>query len=242
MNKKDFLNNTINIDYILDKIIDISILEQPFDDDLIEAISINKEQFENLDQDKLKYLFEKILMSQKPSFGIRLLEEVNLLGIFIPELQKCVGFNQRNPYHNYDVFDHILKVLDNTPLDLTLRWAALLHDIAKPLTFFLDKNGKGRFFGHDIKGAQVARKILGRLGYQEEFIKAVAALIETHMSRYNIMKEKGIKKLIDKVGEENIEKLFQLQRADIKGKREPYDFTNIEFIENMTKKFISSKE
>lgn len=242
MDKNDFLNNTINIDYILDKIIDISILEQPSENDLIEAISINKEQFKNLDQYKLKYLFEKILMSQKPSFGIRLLEEVNLLRIFIPELQKCVGFNQRNPYHNYDVFDHILKVLDNTPLDLTLRWAALLHDIAKPLTFFLDKNGKGRFFGHDIKGAQVAREILSRLGYEKEFIKDVAALIETHMSRYNIMKEKGIKKLIDKVGEENIEKLFQLQRADIKGKREPYDFTSVEVIENMAKKFISSKE
>jgi len=242
MNKNTFETKVINTKDILDQIIAVSTSEQPLGNDIREKINMNKELFQNLDQDEIKYLFEKNLMSKKPSHGIRLLEEVGLIRIFIPELQKCVGFDQRNPYHNFDVFNHILEVLDNTPLDLTLRWAALLHDIAKPLTFFLDKNEKGRFFGHDIKGAVVARKILIRLGYDEEFIRDVAALIETHMSRYNMMKEKGITKLINKVKEENIEKLFELQRADIKGRRGPHDFTKIEAIENMARKLINSND
>ncbi len=209
--------------------------------DLIESIKTNKEKFKTLDKQGVKNLFEQILMSQKPSSGIRILEDVGLLKIYIPELQKCVGFDQRNPHHNYDVFDHILAVLDNTPLDLTLRWAALLHDIAKPQTFFVDEKGKGRFFGHDIEGAKVAKDILNRLDYDERFSNEVAVLIKAHMSRYNNMKEKGVKKLINKVGKYNIEKLFQLQRADIKGRHGPYDFSRVEVIENMAKEIIDPK-
>jgi len=242
MNTNFIETRNISTKDILDKIIYASISEQRLENSIVEEIKISKELFQNLEKDEIKYLFEKILMSKKPSHGIRLLEEVGLIRIFIPELQKCVGFDQRNPYHNYDVFDHILEVLDNSPLDLMLRWAAILHDVAKPLTFFLDKNQKGRFFGHDIKGAHVATKILNRLGYEDKFVRDVAALIEAHMSRYNMMKEKGIRKLIDKVREENIEKLFELQRADIKGRRGPHDFTKVEAIENIARKLINSND
>lgn len=203
------------------------------------------EEDKNISPDNVleaKNLFEKTLMTEKPSSGIRELEKIGLIKTFIPELQKCVGFDQRNPHHDDDVFEHILKVLDNSPRELTLRWSALLHDVAKPITFFLDDSGKGRFFGHDRKGGELAREILGRFGYDKKVIEDVAVLVENHMCRYNIMKEKGVRKLIGKVGERNIEKLFKLQRADIKGRKGPHDYTNMRKLETMAEYIIKNDE
>ena len=81
----------------------------------------------------------------------------------MPELEICIGFDQHNPYHEKDVFNHTLDVIDNMENDLILRLAALFHDIGKPETFSLDKNGIGHFYGHNVKSAEITEKIMKRL-------------------------------------------------------------------------------
>ena len=101
-------------------------------------------------------------------------------GIIIPELMDSVGFNQKNPNHDKDVFQHSLCVLDNTPAILSIRLAALFHDIAKPSTFTLDDEGIGHFYGHQDEGRDMAAKILKRLKAPNKLINIVKTLIKEH--------------------------------------------------------------
>ena len=81
----------------------------------------------------------------------------------IPELTPCIGFDQRNPHHIYDIYTHIAHVVAAVPPTLTLRWAALLHDIGKPAVFSLDDKGCGHFYGHAPVSADIADTVLQRL-------------------------------------------------------------------------------
>ena len=108
-------------------------------------------------------------------------------------------------------------VVDNTEPKLTVRLAALLHDIAKPVTFSLDEKGIGHFYTHEVKGKEMCEYILKRLRYDNDTIKKVSNLVFDHMSRYSNLKKSTIKKVINRVGKENLEDLFNLQEADIKG-------------------------
>jgi tRNA nucleotidyltransferase (CCA-adding enzyme) len=107
----------------------------------------------------------KILLSAYPDEGFRLLHQTGLLKQVLPELELCHGFQQQNPHHSQDVFEHILTVVKNSPPELNLRWAAFLHDIGKPDTFSLDENGMGHFYEHHLKSCDLAETILTRLKF-----------------------------------------------------------------------------
>lgn len=158
----------------------------------------------------------KILLSKKPSYGIRLLHDLNILEIIIPELIDSVGFDQKNPHHEMDVFKHILCVVDNTPPLIELRLAALFHDIAKPSTFSLDEDGVGHFYGHQEEGEIMAETILNRLKTPRRLIANAKILIKDHMTQHNDYSKKGLKRLINRVGEDQIFNLLDLQYADMK--------------------------
>ncbi|WP_207751282.1 CCA tRNA nucleotidyltransferase [Anaeromonas frigoriresistens] len=159
--------------------------------------------------------FLKILLSDKPSNGIRLLVDTGVIKYIIPEIVDTVDFNQCNPHHDKNVFDHILCVVDNSPKDIELRLAALLHDIGKPDTFTKDEEGIGHFYNHDKVGAELSEKILKRLKAPKKAISLVSNLVKEHMIWHNDISDKGLKRLINRVGEENIIKLLTLMRSDI---------------------------
>jgi tRNA nucleotidyltransferase (CCA-adding enzyme) len=139
----------------------------------------------------------------------------------IPELREIIGFSQNNPYHIYDVFEHTLKVLENTPKILELRLAALFHDIGKSRCYSEDENKIGHFHKHEIISKELASTILKRLKYENKTIGFVCKLIEYH--DYPITNsEKSLRKLLNKFNDDRIELLFTLKKADICGQNPQY--------------------
>ncbi len=131
----------------------------------------------------------------------------------IPELQACVGFDQRNPHHEFDIFTHTAKVLEALPPTTELRLAALLHDIGKPETFSLDEDGVGHFFGHAHRSAALADTILRRLKAPTAMREEVVFLVKHHMDRYPL-EEKSARRCLSRHGLARMEALNFLRRAD----------------------------
>ncbi len=157
-----------------------------------------------------------------------LLDFAPILTQVIPELKPCLGFQQHNPHHIYDVYTHIAHVTAETPPELPLRWAALLHDVGKPPCFTEDETGTGHFYGHAKVSAQLANDILLRLKAPTALRKAVVTLVEQHMTELAPDK-RLLKKRLSRLGAETVRQLLQLQMADFgsKGSREPQKFDEI---------------
>ena len=131
----------------------------------------------------------------------------------MPELQASVGFDQKNHHHLYDVYTHTAKAVENVPGELSLRWAALLHDVEKPGCFVLDEQGVGHFYGHEKKSAETANAILRRLKAPTALRERVVFLIEKHMAPLEPDK-KYLRRRLSRWGMEALRQLLALQRAD----------------------------
>ena len=108
-----------------------------------------------------------------------MLDDLGLLLYTVPEVLEMHEM-ERGPHHYKEVYPHTLKVVDRTAPDLVLRWAALLHDIAKPATYGIT-NGEVHFFGHERVGARMARDILTRLKRPQELVDQVYQLVIEHL-------------------------------------------------------------
>lgn len=158
-----------------------------------------------------------------------LLDYADILAQAVPVLKPCIGFDQRNPHHAYDVFGHTAHVVNGTGTDLALRWAALLHDCGKPDCLWLDDNGVGHFTGHAQVSAQLADKALRELKAPTALREEVCLLIDQHMSPIEPDKRQ-LRRKIGKYGQETLSKMIQLQCADFYGKgdgEETDQFKNI---------------
>ncbi len=156
----------------------------------------------------------KILMSQKPSTGFNLMVKTGLLTHFLPELLE--GYRMRqNHYHRYTVFRHIMETLDRVRPVPALRLAALLHDIAKPRV--REKSGVNWvFFGHEKESAVLCEEIMTRLKFSKDMIRKVTNLVAKHMIGYHSgWSDRAVRRLIRRVGRDDIEDLMLLYRADI---------------------------
>lgn len=140
-----------------------------------------------------------------------------ILAAVIPELKPMLGFDQRSPHHAYDLFTHVAHVVAGVPAELTLRWAALLHDIGKVPTFTQDETGRGHFYGHAPKGAEMAEEVLLRLKAPTALRQQVVLLIEKHMTRLQPDK-KQLRRQIGRLGWETVEQILLLQEADMGSK------------------------
>ena len=140
-----------------------------------------------------------------------------VLASVIPELKPMIGFDQRSPHHAYDLYTHVAHVVSAVPEELTLRWAALLHDIGKVPTFTQDETGRGHFYGHAPKGAQMAEEVLRRLKAPTALRQQVVLLIEKHMLRLE-PDRKILRRRIGQLGWDTVEQLLALQKADMGSK------------------------
>ncbi len=154
-----------------------------------------------------------LLKADKPSIGFRYLLEIGALELIFPELIECVGVDQPGGYHKWDVFDHTMVCIDNAPGGLVVRLAALFHDVGKPQTRELVKDG-ATFYGHDRLSTKMTAEALKRLRYSNEIIEQVSKLVSRHMFS-DRAGEKGVRRLIKAVGTELIYDLLDLRRADI---------------------------
>lgn len=197
----------------------------------------------NVSMERIRDELCKILVSSQPVYGIKNIVELNLMDYIIPELKACVGFEQHNIHHDKDVYGHILSVVENVPNKLELRLAALLHDIGKPRCFSIGDNGQGHFYGHQKISADMTKDILKRLKFDNKTIDKVDKLVYNHMTRYNKLRTPNIKKFINKVGIDNLDDLFELQIADIKGSAKEYhSFDSVLNLKIKCEKILSEKQ
>ena len=132
--------------------------------------------------------------------------------VFIPELSPCVGFPQVSPYHCYDVYTHTAHVVENVRPDPVLRWAALLHDVAKPECFVF-RDGHATFHGHPEKSASMAETILTRLRADKKTIGAVCRLVYNHDRGISETRKSLLRLMADHPGDEAVA-LTELMEAD----------------------------
>ncbi|HEX9990395.1 MAG TPA: HD domain-containing protein [Chloroflexia bacterium] len=162
---------------------------------------------------------DKLLVVDTPGEAIDGLDSLGLLPYTIPELLEMHEM-ERGPYHYKEVYPHTLKVVDRTAPDLTLRWTALLHDVAKPATYSVT-NGEVHFLGHEKLGARMARDILTRLRRPQELVDQVVQLIAEHL-RIGVYDESWTDGAVRRFLRETApitERLFALSRADITSQR-----------------------
>ena len=147
-----------------------------------------------------------------------------VLSVVIPELGPMVDFDQHSPHHAYDLYTHTALVTQQVPEDLTLRWAALLHDIGKVPSFTRDENGRGHFYGHAPTGARMADRVHRALKAPAVLREQAVTLIGEHMTALEPDRQALCSRIAD-LGWDTTEKLWYLQRADLgsKGTDTPAD-------------------
>lgn len=170
--------------------------------------------------ERIREELNTILLSEKPSRGIYMLFQLGVIKYVIPEIMTMAVFSQFNQHHDKDVLGHTLDVVDHVPAKLHLRLAALFHDCGKPGTFTVDRNGIGHFYGHELRSSEIAETILERLKYDKKTSKKILTLISNHMVSTDMKNELKLKKLIQRLGKENINDLFELKTADFISKPE----------------------
>ncbi len=144
-----------------------------------EAIQRQAATLTKISNERIRDELNKALTSPRPDMALRLLVSLGLAPYTLPEVLDLRGVSQA-PAHSKDVFEHVLRVVAGTAPRPGLRWAALLHDIAKPRTYSVE-NGKVHFYGHEDVGAVMARDILRRLRFDRPFIEFVSRIVKMHM-------------------------------------------------------------
>lgn len=192
-----------------------------------EGIKAMAKRLDIISKERILDELNKIILSPIPSTGFALLFESGLLATFFPEMVKLHGVQEVENYRHKDNFWHTLQVLDNVAMvsdDLWLRWAAILHDIAKPNTQkFVDGVG-WTFHGHDAVGATMTKRIFTRLGLPlDERMRFVQNLVRLHLRPIALVKEEvtesALRRLLFDAGKD-LEALMMLCRADITSKND----------------------
>ncbi len=178
------------------------------------AVRANARLLSRIAIERVREEFDRCLLSPDPARALELLRTLGLLEHIIPELLEGVQFEQ-NEHHAYTVWEHTLIALASVPPVLRLRLAALLHDAAKPRTLSIE-DGRRHFFNHEKVGAEMAGRILERLRYDRGTTAKVVHLVRSHMALHwqPEMKDAAVRRLINRVGPENISDLLYLRRAD----------------------------
>jgi len=179
--------------------------------DTAESIHRNKDLLAEIAVERIWVELSKLLRGKAAAEILRQYPDV--LGVFWPEVTAMVGFDQRNPHHCYDVWEHSLHALEAVPAETELRCAALLHDVGKPLCFTVDEAGIGHFYGHGALSRDTADTMLRRLKCSNEFRETVVRLVEWH-DREIPRTEKSVRKALRHLGERDFRRLLQLKRAD----------------------------
>ncbi|MDY4766948.1 MAG: HD domain-containing protein [Treponema sp.] len=168
--------------------------------------------------------FLKLMKAEKPSAGLKLMEESGILDIFIPEFKKCRGCIQGDfrGYHQFDVLDHLFYACDGAPASKqNVRLAALFHDIGKPDVKRVIPTPQGEqftFYNHEAKSQQITKEILFRLKFSNAEISNICHLVVNHMFNYTQdWTDAAVRRFLAKIQAENLEDLYDLRLADIYG-------------------------
>ncbi len=216
------------------------------------AIQKNADNLRFISPERIKDELIKIILSKSPAKGIELLQEAGILKIILPEIEN--GINVLQSHHHYHgpyntVYKHLVASLEKCPSKkLEVRLAALFHDIGKPQS----KKGEGEnatFYNHEYIGERITKNILERLKFSRRITDQVMLLVRNHMFYYNVdeVGEAGVRRVVQKIGLENIGDLIDVRIADRLGsgvpKAVPYKLRHFQFmVEKVSQDPISAKQ
>lgn len=180
-----------------------------------EGVKNNASLISKISSERIRDELIKILSSDYPADGIKLLDNAELLGFILPELTAGHGVTQKGTHHTDDVFDHSLGALRYCQnKNWVVRFATLLHDVGKPVAY-VDRNGKATFYNHETIGASIARNIANRLHLSKEDREKIYMLVRWHMfSVSEFLTDSAIRRFIRRVGPENTTDMLDLRTAD----------------------------
>ena len=190
-----------------------------------QAIKDNVERIRIITQERITDEMNKMMLCKKPSVGFDLLYQSGLLHIIFPQMVDLAGAEYKDGHGHKDNFYHTLQVLDNLSVhstDLWLRWAAVLHDIAKPVTKKFEEGHGWTFHGHEVVGGRMVPKIFGKLKLPtHEEMRFVRKMVELHLRPISLTKENitdsAIRRLLFDAGDD-FDSLMMLCEADITSK------------------------
>ena len=178
--------------------------------DLLDSISA-----ERIQQELLKSLDTK-------HFSSRFMNQTSIMFKIFPEFKKCYRFDQRNPYHVYDVYQHSIEAVSHVEgKDRITKIAMMLHDIGKPDCCTEDENGVRHFKGHGKKSAEIADSILRRLRFDNYTRESVVELVKYHDAEF-VVDKKYIKRWLNRIGEYQFRRLLDIREADVKAQNPAY--------------------
>lgn len=219
-----------------------------------EAIKNKAQLLKHISAERVRTELTKLLVSNNPN-RLRLLYELGISKVIMPEIDKMMVTEQKNIHHAYSVGEHTIKAISAvagttsdkrfTPQErCILRWTMLLHDIEKPNTITMGKDGQNHFYGHQEKGAETAKRILKDLKFDNETLDAVVHLIRWHDYRFTLT-PLGIRKATAKIGKQYMELLFEVNYADSSGKNPETNhekFKQLEQIKKLYEEMIARDE
>lgn len=202
-----------------------------FDIDELTSVEI-KNQYErlyNISKERINSEFCKMIIH--PTFYQKLLKYKMVFASFIPALKDTFDFPQNNPYHQYDVFFHTVRALENTKYDdLITKLAVFFHDFGKPHCYQDDTDGIRHFKGHGRTSAEIANTMMMRLKFDNDTKNKVCELVHYHDATIEVGK-KYVKRWLNRLGEEQFIRLLNIRQADIKGQKLFYDEDRVEKID-----------
>lgn len=177
-------------------------------------------RFARVAVERVRHELERIVLGPRPRYGIELMRRTGLLAPVVPELLEGLGMRQ-NRFHRYDVYHHMLRAMEAAPPILPVRLAALLHDLDKPRTAAPSKRAPGEvtFYNHEVGGAERAKRILRRLRFSNRVVEEVALLVREHQFVYSDeWSDAAVRRMMARVGRENLPHLLAVREADIRGR------------------------
>ena len=194
-----------------------SVLGFQIEENTKDAIHKCKDLLNNISAERITAEFVKLICGKN---AVNILREFSdVISVFIPEIEICIDFEQKNKHHCYDVYTHILKSVEKSKPDPVIRLALFFHDIAKPVVAHFDEKGEQHYYGHPKKSAEITEKILTRLRFDNDTKNKVVTLVNFHdspiMVNDNILPDrKRLKKIMSQIGKEMIFHLIHIKFCD----------------------------
>lgn len=194
----------------------------------------------NISAERIRDELVKLVTSVHPEF-LEKAYELGITGVVLPEFDRCMQTPQNNPHHCYNVGEHILHSMMNIEPDAILRLTMLFHDMGKPDTLVIDKEGITHNYGHATVSAELAAKVMKRLKFDNDTISKVTRLTGYHDIRIK-QDRNEVRHAVNKIGKDYFPMLLKVKRADIMAKSEYCRIQNLETLSEIEKIYEDIKD
>lgn len=190
-------------------------LDFTIEEKTLAAMQEKAEYLRDISAERIRVELTKLLLSDHTDRLLTVGYKTGITKVIMPWFDQMLATTQENPHHCYDVGRHCLKAVEQIPKTTVLRYAALLHDVAKPVVKTIDEHGICHFYQHAKESAEMARQILRELKFDNDTVRRVKELIYWHDYNWgSSVNRNQVRRAASKIGADYMEELFLLQRAD----------------------------